>query len=239
MTTDTADIDIESDQAEAAASRRSQRAAIRREIATIEVTLERVRELQEIVQRLDADDERAADSHQSVTGPLQTELEQLDQRHIDRILAGKQLSAADTARRREILQSIADENVKLEDTIQANKRARRPLEKQIHEQEKLTPKYGVLHDRLVRTASEPLQAKLFVAKRRHVREHARVNFAKKSIAENTSWMHLSARTNDHGDPSTYESRIRRWQAELDDATEAMAEAEAHSEALRQEMINEA
>ena len=107
------------------------RGELKRRLAELSVKTQRIAELQNIVQKLNADSDRAAEQHGVEAGRLQTELDSLDAEQIDAVLSGTKTPAKSIARRTEILAELSKLNQILEVACEANRRAARPIQKQI------------------------------------------------------------------------------------------------------------
>lgn len=112
--------------------REAHRQELKRKLAETEVKKERLRELEDIAKRLDADSDAAAAEHSAAADELQSELDKLDEQHVDALLIGKTSTSKAMQRRGEILQALADLNTQLEIRCEANKHSKRPIASQIH-----------------------------------------------------------------------------------------------------------
>lgn len=115
---------------ERAAARRLE---IRRALAQRELNRQRIDELNAIVKKLDDDCDAADEEHSIATGKLQSELDELDEQHVDGILSGKPSSKKSLQRRSEILTELASLNTQLETRCEANRRSILPFRKQIEQ----------------------------------------------------------------------------------------------------------
>ncbi|KLU02967.1 hypothetical protein RISK_004937 [Rhodopirellula islandica] len=226
------------DKAEAERSRLSQRHALKRRIAEADVASARAKELRGIIATLDADDERATEEHQAATAPIQAELTSLDEKHIEQLLAGKQLSGADADRRGVLLRQLQEVNGSLEDVIASNKRSRKKVRMQVFESEEQSTSRPADRENLVRLASSKLQLQSFAAKQDLQWAHARLKSAKASVEKNQGFLSTAERTNDYGNKQVYRDRIARWEFEMSEAKNAVAQCEQLVDELRAKMIAE-
>jgi hypothetical protein len=107
------------------------RGELKRELAEFAVLRIRIADLRLIIAALADDSDQAAEQHAIAAGALQTELDRLDELHVQAVLSGKQLAAKAVQRRAEILGELASLNMALEMRCEANTRATLPLEQQI------------------------------------------------------------------------------------------------------------
>lgn len=139
------------------------RLAHRREIklalASISVKKSRIAELKDIVQKLSDDSDKAADEHGTAAGLLQSELDALDAEQIESVLAGTPSPPEAIQRRRAILDELNELNRVLEVACEGNRRAARPIEKQIHETLMATTAEGALRNQLTSLCSVSLRRK--------------------------------------------------------------------------------
>ena len=139
-------------------------AARRRELKTVlaKISVQKIRisELRDIVQKLSDDSDKAADVHGVAAGLLQSELDELDRQHIESILAGTSSPPEAIQRRRAILDELAELNQTLEMTCEANKRAAKPLERQVHTLVMETTTGAALQNQLTSLCSVGLRRKM-------------------------------------------------------------------------------
>lgn len=139
------------------------RAEIKRQLAKYVVTKTRISELRDIIARLQADSEAAADSHQRDAATLQAELKSIDQKHVDAVLAGTELPQKQVERRSQILNEIQTLNRVLDDRCQTNKRAIQPLEREVAELRQALVDETALRNELGKLCSNDLRRRrLFV-----------------------------------------------------------------------------
>lgn len=139
--------------------RLAHRGEIKRALAEIAVRKQRIAELQNIVKRLDADSETAADSHSEQAGRLQEELKGIDQQHVHCILGSTELPAKVVERRSAILDEIVQLNRLLEDRCESNKRASVPIKREIQELTMQVTSEGALKNQLAALCSPELRRK--------------------------------------------------------------------------------
>jgi hypothetical protein len=111
----------------------ARRLEIKRALAQRELNRQRITELNEIVRKLDADSDDAAEQHGIAAGKLQEELDRLDSEHVDGILSGKTASQKSIQRRTQILGELAELNTALETRCEANRRSKQPFLKQVEQ----------------------------------------------------------------------------------------------------------
>ena len=110
--------------------RQAKRFAIRQEIAALELKKQRADLLGQEIARIDAEAEQAADDHQAATGPLQDELQRLEQAAISRIASRLPADKDSDDRRAAIISEIQQHNEALELVVERCKRLRGPIEYQ-------------------------------------------------------------------------------------------------------------
>jgi hypothetical protein len=112
--------------------RLAHRAELKRKIAESSLKKLKLEELRAVVSKLNADSDQAAFEHEQAAAPIQAELDQLDQQHIDDTLAGQKASPGTFARRAELLDKLTELNRTLESRCEANRRAAAKVERDIH-----------------------------------------------------------------------------------------------------------
>lgn len=140
--------------------RLAHRREIKRALAEIEVKKCRIVELRSIIQKLGDASDRAADEHGTAAGRLQGELDELDRQHIESILEDTSSPPEAIQRRRQILDELTELNRTLETTCEANKRAAKPLERQIHTLIMASTSEGALRNQLVSLCSVAMRRKM-------------------------------------------------------------------------------
>ncbi|MDZ4686692.1 MAG: hypothetical protein SH850_16595 [Planctomycetaceae bacterium] len=118
--------------------------------------------LRDIVSKLNADSDAAAESHSAAASLLQSELDALDAAQIETVLAGRATPTEAISRRRQILDQLAELNRNLETVCEGNRRAAQPVEKQIDDLRMQTTNEGAFRNRLVTLASREAQQKLML-----------------------------------------------------------------------------
>ena len=225
------------DATEAEAERLSKRDSLRRKLAEIEVKRERIRDLRDILVKIDDDVDRADAEHQAATAPLQGELDGIDQRHIDSIVGNVKPTAKDATRRRALLEELNAANQRLEDAVESNKRARRKIEKQIHGLEMGCTHRTVYQNDLARTASPALLDRGEVLQSRQRWAGRRLKAAAEAL-ENSQTNLRIARQQRPNAAAAYESRLRLCELESEDARRQAAESTTAMDALRRRMLDE-
>lgn len=229
---------IDDERMEAEQWRLSQRESLKRKIAKADVARAKIEELNAIVAGVDSDDERATEEHQAACQPIQEALSELDDKHVSQIMVGKSLSDADAKRRRELLRELHEENTKLEDSIEANKRSRGKIQSQIGKLQEQTFHRSVHQGKLVDLASDKLKLQAFAAEQASKWAYARSRAAEESVKKHQGFLDQCVSANDFGNPRVYRDRIARWEFERTEAGRALAEARQRSDQLRAEMIAE-
>jgi hypothetical protein len=212
------------------------RGELRRKLAGITVVRERIRELRAIIARLDADSDQAAERHQSKTGPLQSELTELDAKHVDSIISGKKTPPKNTSRRAEILQAITAANVVLEDAVSANKRAKKPIEQQIRGLEKQTADSMATKNELAGLASPELHDRQFLLSQRLKWADARRKNAQNYCDKNIAGIEQAKQENDGKRVRILTRRLHGWQLDADDAAEIIATCHREMAELQTQMM---
>jgi hypothetical protein len=137
--------------------RLAHRSEIKRSLAEIQVRQSRIAELRAIIHKLEHDSETAADSHTEQTGRLQAELKDIDQKHVDAVLASTELPQKDVARRGQILDEIQTLNKALEERCDSNKRSAQPILKEIQTLVMQNTQGGALRNQLAALCSVELR----------------------------------------------------------------------------------
>ena len=137
--------------------RQAHRLELKRRLAELDVKRNRIAELREIVAKLNADSDAAANDHSEVAGELQAELDRLDADHIQALLDDNLPAPKAMQRRREILQQLSERNQSLELRCEANRRSAQPLEKQICELQMELALEGATKNKLIDLCSAELR----------------------------------------------------------------------------------
>jgi hypothetical protein len=130
---------------------------IKRKLAELAVKRTRVDELDIVIARVNRDSDDAAAEHRREYDPLQSELAALDQKHVDAILKGEQVTDKITKRRSEILERIRELDQARDMRTEANRRALEPLNKQKRELQHEVGQEGVLRNNLIDLSSPALR----------------------------------------------------------------------------------
>jgi hypothetical protein len=136
------------------------RVELRRAIATLEVKILRLKELQDVVSKLNADSEAAAEEHAIAAGKLQAELDSLDRQQVDAVMAGKPTPAEVIARRVQILDELAEANRRLEARCEGNRRAAAPFGEQTINLARETAGINSLRNKLVDLCSDDTRRRI-------------------------------------------------------------------------------
>jgi hypothetical protein len=137
--------------------RAAHRLEIRRALAHIEVRKSRIAELREIVKKLEADSENAADQHSEAAERLQKELREIDEKHVTCVLSSEELPAKLVTRRSAILDEIVTLNKILEETTSSNQRAIEPIQQEINATVMQTTEESALRNQLANLCSPGLR----------------------------------------------------------------------------------
>lgn len=222
--------------------RLAHRSELKRKLAEIAVKKDRIRELNAIVTKLNADSDAAADEHQSAAGALQAELDKLDAEQIDNVLAGTVVPAKSTKRRGEILQRLADLNQTLEMRCEANRRSVEPLERQIDQLRTDTTGEAASRKRLADLASpETRRQKLFVNLKLRAGELmlAEAKRMVTTLTHNADIRRENARRGYGGDDALITTtRLSDWQSIADECEEQMTRLHSESRAVERTALAE-
>ncbi len=143
--------------------REAHRREIRRALAEIAVKKSNISDLTNIVQKLNADSDQAADEHSAAASTLQAELDLLDAEQIENVMASHTTPPKSLLRRRLILDELTELNKTLEMRTEANRRASMPVERQIRELSKDITSETVLENQLVSLCSPATRQKMMIA----------------------------------------------------------------------------
>ena len=220
-------------------SRLRYKAEIQKILAQIVVKRARLTEFQSVIAAINADSDSAANEHSEVCGPLQAELQGLDEKHMQAILAKKSAPKDITDRRVAILQRIADENTRLEIRVNANKKSAAKTQMELERTRNETALSGALENSLINLASQSLRDqyacvnnRLEWANRRMAHELSLVNLNKSRIdAEN------NVQNPNRAHVATYEKRMASHQKLVDDATREVSELSRQATVVRQQMLD--
>ena len=138
------------------------RSEVKRSLAEIAVKKQKAAELEEIVAKLDADSDDAADQHTTAASALQSELDGLDAENIEAILDGKKATAKSSKRRREIMEELTALNQELEIRVEANRRSSGPIRKQAGQLRMETTAESALKNTLAELCSIGLRQRILI-----------------------------------------------------------------------------
>ena len=224
------------------AERLAKRASVRRQIAKLQVEQSRIRDLNAVIAKVNAQTDSASDEHQAACLPLQSELAELESKQIERLANRQPADPAEDARRAEIVAKIGEHNRQLELVIEANKSTVAGIHKQIseitqagqHRQENET----TLRNRLAgELATEPQRDRQWLLQQRIRFANARYDAAKRTAEDIAGVLAPDQNGRIKGDIGILRERLRRWKLEELDACQQRDEAVAESEALRRECID--
>ena len=220
--------------------RLARREDIKHKIGVHTLELERANLLRAEVQRINAVADQAADSHSAICGPLQEELERLEQSAIARIAARQPANKKEDARRAEIIHLIEEQNEILTEATEKAKRLRQPLEGRI---EKLQIDAAPLDSLRGKLASIGIGDPALIVEHHCTQQRAsfasaRLAAAKKALSIVSYNVEQIAAGRMHGDLAAQQFRVRRWAAEVDAAGQEQADAMAAGSRIHAAMIAE-
>lgn len=169
---------------EAETSRLSRRDGIRRQAAEQEMARAPLTLLSADLQASQRRVDEATDQHQATTGPLQAELQRLEQRAVQLIASREPADTVADARRSEIIALIAETNRTLEEVIRAETKTRHAIAGRISNLSCQHPDPSIILARLAQPglASAKLLIKKHVAEQRARCAQIRLESARKSLA---------------------------------------------------------
>jgi hypothetical protein len=225
---------------DAETDRQRRRLSVREEIAACELMLQKAALLAEEIARIDREAETAADCHQAACGPLQEELQRLEQSAIHRIAARLPADVEADNRRGDIIGEIAEHNRALEVVVDRSKKLAAPLRKA---REKLLVESAPLQMLQNKLCSAPLAhpallLEAFVNQQRIRFLSARVQAAQQGLKIIETNLDGIARNVISGDRFVQEHKANCWRAEIAAAKTEQADAIAAGSAIRQQMIDE-
>lgn len=194
--------------------RLARRAELKRELAALAVKRERVAELSRVVAALDADSDARADEHSAAAGRLQTELAELDSKHVDAILAGRSLAAAEAARRAEILGELAKLNAALELACEANKRAASPIRREIEKLRAEVATHQAVENRLRDLASAEVRQRAAFASLLNSAVELMAGQADRRVGIAKANVDICEANGDTTERAIHEAKLADWQAVL-------------------------
>jgi hypothetical protein len=145
--------------------RLAERSRLRLAIASHQLKVRQLRELQAEIAAIDAAADLAADAHQTTTAPIQSELAGIARQQAADMVAGKKEDTTLEARRRELLDDLAAANEVLESAIDKSKRAKKYIAPELTEVTAQVTGGAALEGSLMRTAPLSVQCESWAAKR--------------------------------------------------------------------------
>jgi len=184
--------------------------------------------------------DEAADKHQRQTAPLQLELQDLEQRAIQRIGRREAPDAAEDERRAELLAELREANHDLERTLEKERNCQADFARKARRlREGRPPGYTILMD----LAKPPLASPRLLAAQHVCRERIKWLEARKSAAQralricqhNAEEIRADRMS---GDLSVWTWKVAAWEAELAAVGQELGEAVAAQEQNSRELLDE-
>lgn len=219
-------------------TRMARRRERKRDIAALDLTRQKVDELDAQLADIDQRKDAAAATHCDKCRPLQAELSAIEERIVSRVADREALDPADDSRRKELLAAVAAENSALELSIAALDSERNKVVQSREQLRGTLADYTVLKNSLHRAplVNPDLALKHFAALNGVKWAVARREAA---AAEANKYRSLLASKHHTADADeVHKARLAKWQAELTAAIAAEAAAQREEADLRQQIENE-
>lgn len=220
--------------------RKARRAAIRRQLAAIELTRRRCRELRQQISAIEANSDQAADEHRERTAPILEELDSIRVKQIEEIAAGREPDKALEKRRKQLLEERDESNQTLEEITQRNTALLKPLQRELRSLEKEGVNYLSLQNEIVQHADDADLDRAWLADQKLRWLSARGNEARRRLAELQAGLEAQKENQrpDHALLAVYARRIRRWKLESAEVTHEVAALLAEQERIRSQLLSE-
>jgi hypothetical protein len=222
------------------ASRLAGRREVRRQLAQCESTKRKLRILEERARAFDAEADQAANNHREVCEPAQRELAELDEELVNLSADRQPIPERIELRRRELLEVIETANEQLTEAIARINRLRAPLNKQLREVGVEAAQGAHLENKLCQPplVNEQLWNQRFAAGEISKAAQGVIRACDAHAREATGRAELADKAQDKAQAALYRARIGKWQATREAAAKVVAEFEAKSKQLSQQILSE-